>query len=93
MQGAAAIALLAGQYSQALDIKKRKELSLMYWSTIASFLIMVYTRGIHYWWMVYRLLYVVYAKGDFYMFAISGTIMILVFPILGMTVFPFFASY
>ena len=83
MQGAAAIALFTMQYSQALDITKKPQLSRMFYSTIFSLAIMVFTRAIYYWWIVYRLLYVVYAKGDFVVFPIALVIMVFIFPLLG----------
>jgi len=83
MQGAAAIALFTMQYSQALDITKKPQLSRMFYSTIFSLAVVVFTRAIYYWWIVYRLLYVVYTKGDFVVFPIALVIMVFLFPMLG----------
>lgn len=88
MQAAAAIALLVLQYTQALDLKKSASaLSQMFWLSIFSLVIMLWTRGIHYWWCVYRLLMVVYSDGRMGIWAVSFVIMNVLFPLLGILFF------
>ena len=63
MQGAAAVAILIGQYSSMIDVKTDSGVSQMFWLTLLSSFIMFYTRGIHYLWIGYRMCKMFYDDG------------------------------
>lgn len=83
LEGAAAVALIAQQYSYTLNVDSLFDLRQMFWMTLANFSNMVFCRMIYYWYVVYKILVAFWAANSMGFFYAGFVVAILLMPVIG----------